>query len=1076
MELVDGGTLSSEAGKLSWPEFRRVILDVLDALGHAHARGLIHRDIKPANVLMNKQTRRIKLTDFGLVHHTRQQQTNTTIEDEFVSGTPSYMAPEQIMNDRTALGPWTDLYAVGITAWALACGRLPFRGTVDQVLQQHLRGDRPPFESLLPMPIELVDWLDAMLATNPQHRFQCAADAAWVLTQIEPDSLINLSSVAPSRAVTASDDSGPLNEMSTRVLNVMTTAVDPLEDATAILPDELAPLLSSEFALNAQSPLTRMRPPLPEDWQIQRHTRTHLHGAGLALFSLRTAGVIGRESERNHLWRALKRVNASQKVECVLIEGTSGSGTSTLAQWLSTRAHEVGGVQYRSVNHSTMRGDADGMSALLSWSLPIQGLERADAIAQTHQHLSAKGMNDLDDAIGLVQLARPHERVDEGQGLSADFSNQTERIALLSRYFIALAKHRALILWLDNLHLASEGMALAEHLLKIDVDVPLMLLGTVATEEVHGGTELSNRFDELVSRPNTSRIQLKPLDTDGQVALIRELLGLDLALAATVEQRCGGNPQFAVQLVSDWVERGLLVPSEEGFTLRPGADTAIPNDMIAMWRQRLARAFAAYSSVETSAIELGAMLGTEVSREEWEDAMQVAGISPSVELMSELQRQRLIIPNAETKGWSFVHALFHAAVMEHAQHGGRTERWANVAAEILPPGDRSIARKAHLLVAANRAEDALGPLSEAILHEASNSEYGRSRQLFELRESILSKLPVDDDGQHALATAVCRYFQQQHNERYSVIQDIGPELIAWAERHEEWDFICRLKLDLGTSFMNQGQSEKGTPYIQSSLDLARKHRLPIVHAILNRMCYIAGATGKLGESVNYAREAIYIAELRGDVTGVGHAYMNLSRICRERGDAVAAEYHCQEARLRFERTGSRMGLADCYMTQGEQARARGDHAAAERAYLESAARYRGCGDANRLYAELNLAMTYLEMEKFTEAKQMLVEVRKQATPQASKLLLWIRLCNTCCIANEANWDLLETEIREVQAGLETIGIYDLDAAGAATICANLCEAQGRIDLAKPAWEIVINQLRNMDRNEEALAIENKIRG
>ena len=140
-----------------------------------------------------------------------------------------------------------------------------------------------------------------------------------------------------------------------------------------------------------------------------------------------------------------------------------------------------------------------------------------------------------------------------------------------------------------------------------------------------------------------------------------------------------------------------------------------------------------------------------------------------------------------------------------------------------------------------------------------------------------------------------------------------------------------------------------------------------------------------------------------------------------------------------------------------------------------AARYRGCGDANGLYAELNLAMTYLEMEKFTEAKQMLMEVRKQASPQAAKLLLCIRLCNTCCLASDANWAVLETEISEVQAGLETMGIFDLDLAGAAKICALLCEAQGRNDLARPAWEIVINQLRNMDRADEAQAIEHKLR-
>ena len=65
MELVDGGTLADERSPKTWSTLKRITLDVLDGLAHAHARGLIHRDIKPGNVLMDREGRLV-ISDFGL--------------------------------------------------------------------------------------------------------------------------------------------------------------------------------------------------------------------------------------------------------------------------------------------------------------------------------------------------------------------------------------------------------------------------------------------------------------------------------------------------------------------------------------------------------------------------------------------------------------------------------------------------------------------------------------------------------------------------------------------------------------------------------------------------------------------------------------------------------------------------------------------------------------------------------------------------------------------------------------------------------------------------------------------------
>ena len=87
MELIKGGTLKDRCGKVDWPEARILLLRILDALAHAHARGVIHRDIKPSNVLID-QDGGSKISDFGLAHAVDREAIH-----EYCGGSPAYMAP-----------------------------------------------------------------------------------------------------------------------------------------------------------------------------------------------------------------------------------------------------------------------------------------------------------------------------------------------------------------------------------------------------------------------------------------------------------------------------------------------------------------------------------------------------------------------------------------------------------------------------------------------------------------------------------------------------------------------------------------------------------------------------------------------------------------------------------------------------------------------------------------------------------------------------------------------------------------------------------------------------------------------
>ncbi|MEZ4239059.1 MAG: serine/threonine-protein kinase [Myxococcota bacterium] len=116
-------TLDPRCGRMTWPELLPLLLGVLDGLAHAHARGLLHLDLKPTNVLLAgpPDAPIPKLADFGLARAPAPgRQLRAT-------GTPAYMAPEQFGNDAGALGPWTDLYALGCLITAALHGRAAVR-------------------------------------------------------------------------------------------------------------------------------------------------------------------------------------------------------------------------------------------------------------------------------------------------------------------------------------------------------------------------------------------------------------------------------------------------------------------------------------------------------------------------------------------------------------------------------------------------------------------------------------------------------------------------------------------------------------------------------------------------------------------------------------------------------------------------------------------------------------------------------------------------------------------------------------------------------------------------------------
>jgi hypothetical protein len=102
------------------------------ALQAAHERGIIHRDLKPSNIMINRRGEPVVL-DFGLARRLRRDDIRLTQSGQPV-GTPAYMSPEQVAGAVRVMGPGCDIYALGVILYQLLTGRLPFEGSVAEVL------------------------------------------------------------------------------------------------------------------------------------------------------------------------------------------------------------------------------------------------------------------------------------------------------------------------------------------------------------------------------------------------------------------------------------------------------------------------------------------------------------------------------------------------------------------------------------------------------------------------------------------------------------------------------------------------------------------------------------------------------------------------------------------------------------------------------------------------------------------------------------------------------------------------------------------------------------------------------
>jgi tRNA A-37 threonylcarbamoyl transferase component Bud32 len=190
----------------------RVAIQVAHALEAIHHHGIIHRDLKPANILLDRSGQ-VLLTDFGLAREIELSEKLTM--DGIVVGTPSYMSPEQATGENSNLGPATDLYSLGIVLYEMFTGKLPFRGSVCEILRKiAVENPASPAQHRPDLDPRLAALVLKSIAKIPAERFESAAvfadalqkwlDSASVSTEPDLALAAQPEAIRPPQAVSCS--------------------------------------------------------------------------------------------------------------------------------------------------------------------------------------------------------------------------------------------------------------------------------------------------------------------------------------------------------------------------------------------------------------------------------------------------------------------------------------------------------------------------------------------------------------------------------------------------------------------------------------------------------------------------------------------------------------------------------------------------------------------------------------------------------------------------------------------------------------------------------------------------------
>lgn len=591
LAFADQGSLSDKLRQRPpMGEALEIIHQVLDALAHIHAHGFLHQDLKPANVLLHSQgpgNPDAWVADLGVAGAMAE----LALQQQGMGGTPVWMAPEQRAGQYAELGPWTDLYAVGLMLFEILGGDRSGKEPGTRRLLDPLPSGPLGLDPDVPTALEEV--VRNLLQTDPRERYDHAMDVARALRSAVSDNPLSMPVPLPVGGLVGQSFSDVLVQ----------------EGVESLTAKSAVPIPDTGVRWNRvpQDEMPAEPPP---------HPASGAEHGGLAMVGMKDPPIEAHEDIRWLLWQQAREVVQSGEPRVVLLIGEEGAGKSRTAQAVVQTIAASGHMETIKLRYHQPAGPDDGYRGAVQEILAPWNDNRARLQTRLTRWLSRDQQRSPSSVnVEASVLARWCGYMDEGETPV----NAAVGLAFLYRHLDARAWRGGALLLLEQAHLAQEagdGLSICDAVIDKSIgERPFLVIATLSAEAIAADPVLAARVRSM-ERRGALRVDLSRMSDGEMRTLLRQTLNLDPSLAESIAPMCDGSPGRAMLLVRDLATRSSLSQKNDGtFTLDPlvSLDDIQHDDVDALFLSRIRGAVDATESPDAAyeALAATALAGQE---------------------------------------------------------------------------------------------------------------------------------------------------------------------------------------------------------------------------------------------------------------------------------------------------------------------------------------------------------------------------------------------------------------------------------------------------------------------------------